>query len=314
MLHEDRAPGGRDAEAPERDLVGTYLEEISREPLLDAAQEVELAKAIEAGLYASRLLEGGELPPGVSADELATVVDAGHAARQRFVTANLRLVVSVARRYVRGRMTLLDLVQEGNLGLVRAMEKFDYRRGFKFSTYATWWIRQAVTRAIAEQSRTVRLPVHLGEQIAAVSRARRELLRGLGREPLLEELAEATGLDVGRVADLERWGRDPVSLDATVGDDDDTSLSDLVHDAEDPAPEDIVLARVELERLSALLGLLDARGQDIVRSRYGLDDGRAQTFTEIGRRHGLSRERTRQLEAETLARLRRLAGGNPDAA
>ena len=217
-----------DEVAEERDLVGVYLHEISKTPLLDAAQEVDLSKAIEAGLYAEQLLESEGLPDGVTEAELRRLVLEGEDAKDRFIRANLRLVVSIARRYVRSGMPMLDLIQEGNTGLVRAVEKFDYERGYKFSTYATWWVRQAISRAIAQQERTVRLPVHLVEDVNRMRSAARQFTREHGSDPEPEQLAVALGVPVERVHELKRWSQDTVSLDTPVGDDGDTSLGDLV--------------------------------------------------------------------------------------
>jgi len=308
-----RGSGRADAAVPERDLVGTYLDEISRTPLLDAAAEVELAKAIEAGLYAERLLAGGPPYDGHPEAELRNAAQDGKRAKEVFVAANLRLVVSVARRYPRGQLALLDMVQEGNLGLVRAVEKFDYRRGFKFSTYATWWIRQAISRGIAEQSRTIRLPVGLGEQLRRMQRARRELARDLAREPGLDELAAALEVPVERVRDLLRWARDPVSLDALVGEDEDTRLGDLVEDVDAPAPDETVLAGLGQERVQRLLRDLteaEPEAAEVVQARYGLVDGTPQSVIVVARRLGLSRDRVRQLEATGLGRLRELVGAD----
>ncbi|MGA8117816.1 MAG: sigma-70 family RNA polymerase sigma factor [Actinocatenispora sp.] len=304
-----------DEVAEERDLVGVYLHEISRTSLLDAAGEVALAKAVEAGLYAERLLEAGQSVRGASTAELHRLVVDGQRAKEQFVKANLRLVVSIARRYVRSGMPMLDLIQEGNTGLVRAVEKFDYERGFKFSTYATWWIRQAISRAIAQQERTVRLPVHLVEDVNRMRNMTRQLTRELGQDPESEQLANALGVTVDRINELKRWSQDTVSLDTPVGDDGDTNLGDLVADTDAPSPEDLVLAGMERERIDSLLGHLDDRSAGIVRSRYGLDDGREHSLTEVAQRFGLSRERIRQLEIQALHRLRELASaGGLDAA
>ncbi len=304
-----------DEVAEERDLVGVYLHEISRTSLLDAAGEVDLARSVEAGLYAERLLDAGQSVRGASRDELHRLVAEGHRAKEQFVKANLRLVVSIARRYVRSGMPMLDLIQEGNTGLVRAVEKFDYERGFKFSTYATWWIRQAISRAIAQQERTVRLPVHLVEDVNRMRNMTRQLTRELGQDPEAEQLATALGVTVDRINELKRWSQDTVSLDTPVGDDGDTNLGDLVADSDAPSPEDLVLAGMERERVESLLGHLDDRSAGIVRSRYGLDDGREHSLTEVAQRFGLSRERIRQLEIQALHRLRELASaGGLDAA
>jgi RNA polymerase sigma factor (sigma-70 family) len=296
-----------DEVAEERDLVGVYLHEISKTPLLDAAEEVDLAKAVEAGLYADRLLSEKKHPKGVTAEELTELVAAGQKAKDQFIKANLRLVVSIARRYVRSGMPMLDLIQEGNTGLVRAVEKFDYARGYKFSTYATWWIRQAISRAIAQQERTVRLPVHLVEDVNRMRSVARQLTRELGGEPEPEQLAKALGVPVERVNELKRWSQDTVSLDTPVGDDGDTSLGDLVSDTDAPSPEDIVLAGLERERIDTMIGHLDDRSAGIVRARYGLEDGREHSLTEVAQRFSLSRERIRQLEIQALSRLRELA-------
>jgi RNA polymerase sigma factor (sigma-70 family) len=296
-----------DEVAEERDLVGVYLHEISRTPLLNAAQEVDLAKAIEAGLYAEQLLEEDELPEGVKKAELRRLVIEGDRAKDQFIRANLRLVVSIARRYVRSGMPMLDLIQEGNTGLVRAVEKFDYLRGYKFSTYATWWIRQAISRAIAQQERTVRLPVHLVEDVNRMRNVARQLTRELGGEPEPEQVAAALGVPLERVHELLRWSQDTVSLDTPVGDDGDTNLGDLVADTDSPSPEDIVLGALERQRIEGLLGHLDDRSAGIMRARYGLEDGREHSLTEVASRFSLSRERIRQLEIQALGRLRELA-------
>jgi RNA polymerase sigma factor (sigma-70 family) len=296
-----------DEVAEERDLVGVYLHEISRTPLLDAAAEVELAKAIEAGLYAEHLLESDKLPRDVRHTELQRIVADGELAKDQFIRANLRLVVSIARRYVRSGMPMLDLIQEGNTGLVRAVEKFDYLRGYKFSTYATWWIRQAISRAIAQQERTVRLPVHLVEDVNRMRSVARQFTREHGGEPEPEQLADAMGVPVDRVMELIRWSQDTVSLDTPVGDDGDTNLGDLVADSDSPSPEDVVLAALERQRIEGLLNHLDDRSAGIMRARYGLEDGREHSLTEVATRFSLSRERIRQLEIQALGRLRELA-------
>ena len=296
-----------DEVAEERDLVGVYLHEISRTPLLDAAKEVELSKAIEAGLYAAHLLARDEVPEGVERAELEELVAEGERAKDLFIRANLRLVVSIARRYVRSGMPMLDLIQEGNTGLVRAVEKFDYERGYKFSTYATWWIRQAISRAIAQQERTVRLPVHLVEDVNRMRNVIRQLTRERGAEPQPEQIAEALGVSVERVNELKRWSQDTVSLDTPVGDDGDTNLGDLVADSDEPSPEDVVLSGLERQRIESLLNHLDDRSAGIMRARYGLEDGREHSLTEVASRFSLSRERIRQLEIQALGRLRELA-------
>jgi RNA polymerase sigma factor (sigma-70 family) len=296
-----------DEVAEERDLVGVYLHEISRTPLLDAAKEVELSKAIEAGLYAAHLLTTDRRPAGAERGELEQLVVEGERAKDLFIRANLRLVVSIARRYVRSGMPMLDLIQEGNTGLVRAVEKFDYERGYKFSTYATWWIRQAISRAIAQQERTVRLPVHLVEDVNRMRNVIRQLTREMGAEPQPEQVADALGVSVERVNELKRWSQDTVSLDTPVGDDGDTNLGDLVADSDEPSPEDVVLSGLERQRIESLLNHLDDRSAGIMRARYGLEDGREHSLTEVASRFSLSRERIRQLEIQALGRLRELA-------
>ena len=302
-----------------RDSVGLYLDEIARTPLLDAATEVELSKAIEAGMLAQKLLEEGRVgrrkggaPKWATEEELQWLVAEGRRAQQTFVTANLRLVVSIARKYGRSQMPLLDLVQEGNTGLIRAVEKFDYAKGFKFSTYATWWVRQAITRGIAQQARVVRLPVHVVEELNQVSAARRSLERQLGHEPEPEEVAAELGMDLDRVIDLLRWGRDHVSLDSPLDQDGDTSLGDLVARETTPGPDAQFLVSESRNRLDDLVDVLDERAADIIRSRYGLVDGRQEKLADIGARHGISAERVRQIEREALASLRQLA--DPDLA
>jgi RNA polymerase primary sigma factor len=302
-----------------RDSVGLYLDEIARTPLLDAAAEVELSKTIEAGLYAEHLLAEGRVgrkkggaPGSATQAELEWLAEEGRKATTAFINANLRLVVSIARKYGRAQMPMLDLIQEGNTGLIRAVEKFDYTKGYKFSTYATWWVRQAITRGIAQQARVVRLPVHVVEELNQVGGARRTLERQLGRDPEPEEIAAELGMDLDRVLDLVAWGRDHVSLDTPVDEDGDTSLGDLMAQETAPGPDDTVLDVESRERLDALVGQLDDRAADIIRARYGLLDGRQHKLADIGARHGISAERVRQLEREALQKLRRL--GDPDLA
>ncbi len=302
-----------------RDSVGLYLDEIARTPLLDAATEVELSKSIEAGLFAEHLLATGRVgrakggaPKRATREELEWIVAEGERATRRFIQANLRLVVSIARKYGRSAMPMLDLVQEGNTGLIRAVEKFDYVKGFKFSTYATWWVRQAITRGIAQQARVVRLPVHVVEELNQIGSARRNLERQLGREPEPAELAAELDMTVERVLDLIAWGRDHVSLDTPVDEDGDTSLGDLVARETMPGPDSAVLDVESRRRLDDLVELLDPRSADVIRSRYGLVDGRQEKLADIGARHGVSAERVRQLEREALAALRKLA--DPDLA
>jgi RNA polymerase primary sigma factor len=302
-----------------RDSVGMYLDEIARTPLLDAITEVELSKTIEAGLLAEHLLAEGRVgrkkggaPKYASAEELEWLAAEGQRAIQRFIEANLRLVVSIARKYGRSQMPMLDLVQEGNTGLIRAVEKFDYAKGYKFSTYATWWVRQAITRGIAQQARVVRLPVHVVEELNQVGAARRTLERQLGHDPEPEEIAAELGMDLDRVLDLLSWGREHVSLDTPVDEDGDTSLGDLIAQETAPGPDSTFLDVESRDRLGHLVELLDDRAADIIRSRYGLVDGRQHKLADIGAKHGISAERVRQLEREALQKLRRIA--DPDLA
>jgi RNA polymerase sigma factor (sigma-70 family) len=296
-------------EIADRDLVGMYLDEIARTPLLDAAQEVELSRAIEAGVYAEQLLAGEEQGPGgdASREELEAIAAEGARAKDVFIRSNLRLVVAVARRYPRSGLPLLDLIQEGNAGLVRAVEKFDYAKGFKFSTYATWWIRQAITRSIADQSRTIRLPVHLVEELGRVRRVQREFNREHGRDPEPAEIATELGSTPERIADVLDWARDPVSLNMSVDDEGETQFGDLVEDTSAASPEDSVLVMLRREELEDLIGRLDERTASIIRARYGIEDGRERTLTEVGKQHGLTRERIRQIEKHALADLKRMA-------
>src|SRR6476646_2732870 len=300
-----------------RDSVGLYLDEIARTPLLDAAAEVELSKTIEAGLYAEALLAEGRVgrkkggaPLTATEDEREWIVEEGERAMQHFINANLRLVVSIARKYGRSQMPMLDLIQEGNTGLIRAVEKFDYAKGYKFSTYATWWVRQAITRGIAQQARVVRLPVHVVEELNQVGSARRTLERQLGREPEPEEISAELGMDLDRVIDLMSWGREHVSLDTPVDEDGDTSLGDLVAQETSPGPDLNFPDAEARQRLEDLVGILDDRSADIVRARYGLADGRQHKLADIGARHGISAERVLQLEWAALQKLRR--AGDPD--
>ncbi|MFJ6212575.1 sigma-70 family RNA polymerase sigma factor [Streptomyces sp. NPDC092296] len=304
----DRTRSARPAtHEADRDLVGMYLDEIARTPLLDAAQEVELSLRIEAGVYAEHLLDEGALPKGITEEELRAIADDGDRAKDVFIRSNLRLVVAVARRYPRSGLPLLDLIQEGNAGLVRAVEKFDYAKGYKFSTYATWWIRQAITRSIADQSRTIRLPVHLVEELGRIRRVQREKSKELGREAEPAEVAAELGSSEERVKDVLDWARDPVSLNMTVDDEGETQFGDLVEDTAAVSPEDAVLVMLRREQLDDLIGRLDDRTASIIRSRYGMEDGRERTLTEVGKQHGLTRERIRQIEKHALAELKRMA-------
>ncbi|GAA0402826.1 sigma-70 family RNA polymerase sigma factor [Streptomyces luteireticuli] len=301
-----RASGG---EIADRDLVGMYLDEIARTPLLDAAQEVELSQAVEAGVYARQLLDGLESggPGDVSREELEAIAAEGARAKDVFIKSNLRLVVAVARRYPRSGLPLLDLIQEGNAGLVRAVEKFDYTKGFKFSTYATWWIRQAITRSIADQSRTIRLPVHLVEELGRIRRVQREFNRENGRDPEHTEIAEELGTTPERVGDVLDWARDPVSLNMSVDDEGETQFGDLLEDTSAISPEQSVIALLRSEELEGLIGRLDHRTASIIKARYGIEDGRERTLTEVGKQHGLTRERIRQIEKHALLELKKMA-------
>jgi RNA polymerase nonessential primary-like sigma factor len=293
-----------DAQGPSADLVRVYLNGIGRTALLTAEQEVDLAKRIEAGVFAAHKLEtGSRLSPQRKAD-LRAVIRGGNAARNHLLVANLRLVVSLAKRYTGRGMPLLDLIQEGNLGLIRAVEKFDYTKGFKFSTYATWWIRQAISRGMADQGRTIRLPVHLVEQVNKLSRLKRELHQQLGRDATMAELAEESGIPEDKIADLLDHARDPVSLDMPVGSDEEAPLGDFIEDSESTSAEAQVVAGFMHEDINKVLRTLDEREQSVVRLRYGLDDGRPRTLDEIGRVFGISRERVRQIERDSMAKLR----------
>ncbi|MGW0391194.1 sigma-70 family RNA polymerase sigma factor [Streptomyces sp. NPDC003042] len=298
----------------DRDLVGMYLDEIARTPLLDAAKEVELSQIIEAGVYAQRILDGAIERDGATPDgatpvraELEALAAEGERAKEVFIRSNLRLVVAVARRYPRSGLPLLDLIQEGNAGLVRAVEKFDYAKGFKFSTYATWWIRQAITRSIADQSRTIRLPVHLVEELGRIRRVQREFNRENGRDPEHAEIAAELDTTEKRVGDVLDWARDPVSLNMGIDDEGDTQFGDLLEDTSAISPEQSVLSLLRSEELEDLLAKLDDRTASIIKMRYGIDDGRERTLTEVGKQHGLTRERIRQIEKHALLELKRMA-------
>ncbi|WP_216895434.1 sigma-70 family RNA polymerase sigma factor [Nocardia alni] len=294
-----------DTQSPAADLVRVYLNGIGKTALLTAADEVELAKRIEAGLYAQNLLETSKRLAATRKRDLAILVRDGQAARSHLLEANLRLVVSLAKRYTGRGMPLLDLIQEGNLGLIRAMEKFDYSKGFKFSTYATWWIRQAITRGMADQSRTIRLPVHLVEQVNKLARIKRELHQQLGREATDEELARESGIAVEKIADLLDHSRDPVSLDMPVGSDEEAPLGDFIEDSEATSAESAVIAGIMHNDVRSVLATLDEREQQVIRLRFGLDDGQPRTLDQIGKLFGLSRERVRQIEREVMSKLRK---------
>jgi RNA polymerase primary sigma factor len=293
-----------DSAGPAGDLFRQYLREIGRVPLLNAVLEVELAQAVEAGLFAEeKLTYETSLKPQLRR-ELAILVLEGQAAKRRLIEANLRLVVSIAKRYLGRGMSILDLVQEGNLGLIRAVEKFDYTRGYKFSTYATWWIRQAMSRALADQARTIRVPVHVVELMNRVVRLQRRLLQENGVEPTPDDIAEVLGVACERVVEVLRLAQEPVSLHAPVGEEDDVALGDLIEDADAVSPADSVAVVMLREHLDALLSTLGEREKRVVQLRYGLTDGQPHTLEEIGRTFGVTRERIRQIEAKTLAKLR----------
>ena len=294
-----------DSEEPgvSADPVRNYLNEIGRTPLLDAAQEVDLAKRIEAGLYAEQKLHEAKLSPRLRR-ELELLRDDGRRAKAHMLEANLRLVVSVAKRYSNRGMSFLDVVQEGNLGLIRAVEKFDYMKGYKFSTYAMWWIRQAITRALADQARTIRLPVHVVEQLNKLGRLQRDLHQRLGREPTAEELAAELDRTPEQIEEMLRNARQPVSLDNPVGDDEDTRLGDLIEDAEAQGASDAMEYRAMIDTIHRALAGLDPRESRVLALRFGLVGGRPHTLDEIGQDVGLTRERIRQIEKEALAKLR----------
>ncbi len=287
------------------DTVRMYLKEIGRVSLLDAADERRLAAAIEAGNEAASQLDAmtGTID-AVEQRRLMRKLQAGQRAKSDLIQANLRLVVSIAKRYSGRGMQFLDLIQEGNLGLMRAVDKFDHTKGFKFSTYATWWIRQAITRAIADQARTIRIPVHMVENMNKVTRAQRQLHQELEREPTLDEIAQKTGMTTDRVREILRIGLDPLSLDSPVGEEDDSNLGDFIEDNTIDAPADVATRKMLAHAVSEALGELSEREQEIVRMRFGLDDGQARTLEEVGREFGVTRERIRQIEAKTLAKLR----------
>ena len=294
-----------DEVAASADLVRVYLNEIGKVALLTAADEVDLSKRIEAGLYADHLLSSNNSFSPARRRDLRLVVADGERAKDHLLRANLRLVVSLAKRYTGHGMPFLDLIQEGNLGLIRAVEKFDYTKGFKFSTYATWWIRQAISRAMADQSRTIRLPVHLVEQVNKMQRVRRELNQTLGREATHAELAHELDITEERIRELIDLSRDLVSLDQAVGTDDDASLGDFIADKRSSSEaEETVEAELMRRQLSEVLDTLEAREAAVVRMRYGLDGVQPKTLDEIGRAFKLSRERIRQIERETMAKLR----------
>ncbi|MBV8462730.1 MAG: RNA polymerase sigma factor RpoD [Acidimicrobiales bacterium] len=315
-----RASSSGESGGSAEDPVHTYLKEIGRVPLLNAELEVEIARTIEEGnaaaakLAAHELAQAGEGPADDLLDPGALsrnrrLVRNGLRAKDELIEANLRLVVSIAKRYRNRGLAFLDLIQEGNLGLMRAVDKFDHTKGFKFSTYATWWIRQAITRAIADQARTIRIPVHMVETINKVVWAQRQLLQELGREPTIEEVAQRVELPMERVREILRINQDTVSLEQPVGDEDDFNLSDLIEDRGAVVPDDAATRSLLDAAVREALGHLSEREQDVVRLRFGLDDGKIRTLEEVGKEFGVTRERVRQIESKTLAKLRR-----PDAA
>jgi RNA polymerase primary sigma factor len=299
----------RDAElTASADSVRAYLKQIGKVPLLNAEQEVELAKRIEAGLYAAERLraaeEGEEKLVGPMARDLGWISRDGERAKNHLLEANLRLVVSLAKRYTGRGMAFLDLIQEGNLGLIRAVEKFDYTKGYKFSTYATWWIRQAITRAMADQARTIRIPVHMVEVINKLGRIQRELLQDLGREPTPEELAKEMDITPEKVLEIQQYAREPISLDQTIGDEGDSQLGDFIEDSEAVVAVDAVSFSLLQDQLQQVLQTLSEREAGVVRLRFGLTDGQPRTLDEIGQVYGVTRERIRQIESKTMSKLR----------
>ena len=307
---EDRRDGRAEMarRAATGDLVRIYLREIGRVPLLTAQDEVELAKSIEAGLFAEETLRawpGGTAARGPRCEpaELSQIAADGMQAKQRLIEANLRLVVSIAKRYIGRGLVFLDLIQEGNLGLIRAVEKFDYTKGYKFSTYATWWIRQAITRAIADQARTIRIPVHMVETINKMARIQRQLHQDLGREATPEEIAVEMGLPVERVAEIQRIAQEPVSLQSPIGEED-SDLGDFIEDADAVVPIEAAAFVMLQEQLDCVLDSLSVREQRIIHLRFGLTDGHPRTLEEVGQEFGVTRERIRQIESKTLAKLR----------
>ncbi len=302
--------GGETQTGASADPVRMYLKEIGRVSLLTAQEEVDLAKRIEQGSFAEERLaelnaagEIASLEPG-ERRRLKRIADDGADAKAALTQANLRLVVSIARRYVGRGMLILDLIQEGNLGLMRAVEKFDYTKGFKFSTYATWWIRQAITRAIADQARTIRIPVHMVESINKVHRVQRQMIQELEREPTVEELADKVDMTPARVREIMRISQDPLSLDSPVGEEADSNLADFIEDQQAEAPAEMAARKMLGDAVVEALDQLNDREKAVVRLRFGLDDGQARTLEEVGREFGVTRERIRQIESKTLAKLR----------
>ncbi|WP_426937466.1 RNA polymerase sigma factor [Brevibacterium sp. LE-L] len=286
------------------DPVKDYLKQIGKVALLNAAEEVDLAKRIEAGMYAEHLLDAGEVSDPRETMDYKWIIHDGRIAKNHLLEANLRLVVSLAKRYTGRGMLFLDLIQEGNLGLIRAVEKFDYTKGFKFSTYATWWIRQAITRAMADQARTIRIPVHMVEVINKLARVQRQMLQDLGREPTPEELAKELDMTPERVVEVQKYGREPISLHTPLGEDGDSEFGDLIEDSEAVVPSDSVSFTLLQEQLHSVLDTLSEREAGVVSMRFGLNDGQPKTLDEIGKVYGVTRERIRQIESKTMAKLR----------
>ncbi|WP_072687700.1 RNA polymerase sigma factor [Rhodococcus marinonascens] len=290
------------------DSVRAYLKQIGKVALLNAEEEVDLAKRIEAGLYATQIMQevsaSGEKLPATQRRDMSWICRDGNRAKNHLLEANLRLVVSLAKRYTGRGMAFLDLIQEGNLGLIRAVEKFDYTKGYKFSTYATWWIRQAITRAMADQARTIRIPVHMVEVINKLGRIQRELLQDLGREPTPEELAKEMDITPEKVLEIQQYAREPISLDQTIGDEGDSQLGDFIEDSEAVVAVDAVSFTLLQDQLQQVLDTLSEREAGVVRLRFGLTDGQPRTLDEIGQVYGVTRERIRQIESKTMSKLR----------
>jgi len=290
--------------APTSDPVRMYLKEIGKVPLLTAEEEVDLAKRIEAGLFASEKLAGARKTAPAMRRDLEAIERDGQIAKRKLVEANLRLVVSIAKRYVGRGMLFLDLIQEGNLGLIRAVEKFDYTKGYKFSTYATWWIRQAITRAMADQARTIRIPVHMVETINKLIRIQRQLLQDLGREPSPEEIAKEMDLTPDKVREILKVSQEPVSLETPIGEEEDSHLGDFIEDCDAVVPVDAASFILLQEQLDSVLHTLSDREKKVIQLRFGLTDGHPRTLEEVGREFGVTRERIRQIESKTLSKLR----------
>ncbi len=302
-----------DADEPEQQVVSAgatadpvkdYLKQIGKVALLNAVQEVELAKRIEAGLFAEERLGADDAVNDADLEDFQWIAEDGHRAKNHLLEANLRLVVSLAKRYTGRGMLFLDLIQEGNLGLIRAVEKFDYTKGYKFSTYATWWIKQAITRAMADQARTIRIPVHMVEVINKLARVQRQMLQDLGREPTPEELAVELDMTPEKVVEVQKYGREPISLHTPLGEDGDSEFGDLIEDSEAVVPADAVNFTLLQEQLNDVLDTLSEREAGVVSMRFGLTDGQPKTLDEIGKVYGVTRERIRQIESKTMSKLR----------